>query len=252
MTDLETATQSSTSDSRCWAAVNGGCDGGITAEHIVTHAALSQNVHVRGFSWCAETLMTVGSAGLTCRCLCRRHNNVLSIVDEEFLRFKDSLEHAFEQRTLPGKFFVYEVNGLRLARWLAKSLCTQAAAARRHVPRPLAIYAFAEKDDPAIRVYSSFRANSGHTFDTGHFGARWLHDEANPDRVAVHVQVLDFPFILSTFSLRAYWPAIATMMDYPANQVGALVDRLARVDFKDRRRSRGCILIRWDDSYRED
>ena len=236
---------------QCWASILGNCEGPLTGEHLVTQAHLGPTVEVCGLHWCMNELKTVGSAGLTCKCLCRHHNNALSPIDQELMKFRGAIEGTFQKRPPNSPFFWYQVDGLRLGRWVAKTVCTQAAAAGFAVPVRLARYAFADVDDQAIRLYSSFRPGSPHTFDVSHIGTIWLHDRRDENNVAVHVRVFDFPFVISTFSLRPFWPAIAEPLGYPFEHADILLDRVARLDIKGRPGPRGCVLFNWDSRFRE-
>lgn len=97
----------------CWAAYLDGCDGGASREHLVSKALLPETtVKVMGFDWC-PTWTKVGVNSLTRKILCRRHNSLLSSVDEVGLLVSRSLRDPIEAKYVLG--FTFE-------RWLLKTL----------------------------------------------------------------------------------------------------------------------------------
>lgn len=68
----------------CWAECIGGCNGGISREHVVSKSLFqSTALHVKGFPWCKDDFRTVGIESLTSKILCQNHNNNLSQLDNE-------------------------------------------------------------------------------------------------------------------------------------------------------------------------
>lgn len=237
----------------CWASFLGDCEGPLTGEHLVTRAVLGTKTSVRGFNWCPQEFKNVGTAALTCNCLCGKHNSSLSPVDYEIIKWKNAIERTSVPRPKKSLPFLISLDGLLLGRWLAKTACTHAATDDKHVPAPLARYAFAQEDDPSIRVYCAFTRGEGMIWDTRHVGSNWLHRDGDEDQVAVHFSVFDFSFVIATFSLRPFWPDLAPLLNFPMSQAQVLMDRLARVEIRGATRSkpRGWFYIHWNDKCRE-
>ncbi len=198
----------------CWASVVGGCRGPLTGEHLVSECVLAETVRVRGFEWCREEV-EVGRASVTCNCLCDRHNNLLSDVDDEAGRLMKAIGpvEAILNAPAGAPFEAMVFDGLLMARWFAKTACNVAAASGKHVPLPLARYAFSESDDPSVGVYAA--TGKGDTISvSGNVSLCWVHDTTDPDRVAVHIPWLWLRSIISTFDLKAGGPAICSN-DHP-------------------------------------
>jgi len=114
----------------CWASCLGDCDGGISAEHIVSQSLFqSKTVNVRGFHWCKDHSKTISLASLTKNALCRHHNAVLSPVDSAgshaFDVFRTATRLNNERMLAPHqrhKRVNHIVNARDLERWLLKTL----------------------------------------------------------------------------------------------------------------------------------
>jgi hypothetical protein len=116
--------------SKCWASPLGGCDGGVSAEHIVSGGLFeSKTVDVRGFRWCSGESKKIGISSLTKNILCRRHNSELSPLDSAaiyafgVLRKAEQI-HKERMKTPSQKYkrVDYSVNAEALERWLLKTL----------------------------------------------------------------------------------------------------------------------------------
>jgi hypothetical protein len=200
---------------------------------------------VRGMSWCPEEFREVGSAGLTCKCLCRKHNNDLSPCDEEIKKLQRALEDWQRPYTRGARYFYHDLSGLLIGRWLAKTLCTQTAAAHRQVQPTLANFAFTEQDDPGVWIYSTFVAGQPFDLNTAYVGMRWVH-HPDGDNVAVYVPVFNFPFIVSTFPLEPHWPDLADLLQVPRAMRGRLMNRIRRMDLRSKQGTLlGNIGFRW-------
>lgn len=116
---------------QCWAATLSGCGGGLSAEHLVTKALFKHPmISVAGFDWCDGEERLVSVNRLTSRCLCRRHNNMLSPVDQEVVRLdgalRDYLADTSQNRTL-------KLSGFLLERWLLKTAITNSVNGKLHI-----------------------------------------------------------------------------------------------------------------------
>ncbi len=236
---------------RCWAEQEGGCEGPLTREHVVSECLLEgQAVRVRGLAWCQGEFRPAGIGGPSCKCLCDKHNNTLSPVDGEAKRLLEALTLLLESKG-GGQSNNPRIDGHRFGRWLAKTACNQAAANERHIPTRLIRYAFAERDDSTIRIYGAYGRGSHASIGLNHVGSYWLHGADNPESVAINIPFFGFPFILSTFSLLPFWPDVASLLRLDPDAGIMLMDRIARLDFADPGGSKGAIHFEWDNSCRE-
>ena len=118
-------------NSKCWAAVLGGCHGGISREHVVSKAIFtSPGVTVQGFHWCKHEPKTVGIEAITSKVLCKKHNSDLTSLDEaagaafDCLRRQTKLYNDRQKFSSRAIFAVerFVINAILLERWLLKTL----------------------------------------------------------------------------------------------------------------------------------
>jgi len=104
----------------CYAAQLRDCDGRISAEHYVSEALLrrfKRGFTVEGSSWAAVP-KRVGTAALTAKVLCQRHNEALSGLDAMIGGFYDFLRAAIIGPHAGSRIF----DGEDLERWSMKAL----------------------------------------------------------------------------------------------------------------------------------
>jgi hypothetical protein len=131
----------------CWAAVLGGCEGGISREHIISESLFSgTTIGVRGMPWCREGHKFIGKAGYTANILCRKHNSDLSPVDDAgtnafaTLRLMATIysnrSGMLEYGLWCGRFEVIKqrIDGRGLERWLLKTLINMELAGKEGLP----------------------------------------------------------------------------------------------------------------------
>lgn len=112
---------------RCWARALGGCAGGISREHTVSDSLFTgSSVTVMGGPWAAGIPRVIGRNRLRRRILCRRHNSLLSPVDNEGGRAFRSIGDldtwlARSRRTGLQQRREYTVQGPLLERWFLKT-----------------------------------------------------------------------------------------------------------------------------------
>lgn len=86
---------------KCWANQLGNCSDKISREHIVSRGIIACNkdmkIPIRGLSWCKNESKVVGINALVKKCLCTTHNNMLSEIDKEGIRFWNILNYIYEQ-----------------------------------------------------------------------------------------------------------------------------------------------------------
>lgn len=115
----------------CWAESMGGCNGGISREHVVSKSLFqSSAIHVKGFPWCKDVFHTVGIESLTAKILCQSHNNNLSRLDAEAGALFDAIREFcrrdnIQSNTMPLARISRQptlVNARVLERWFLKTL----------------------------------------------------------------------------------------------------------------------------------
>jgi hypothetical protein len=115
---------------KCWAESLGDCSDKLTGEHIVS-AGLFQNdmVCVQGLDWCKDAPMTVGLANVKRKILCKHHNEIQSVVDDEaivaFDAFRESVRLTNARVQMPERrwnIVRLDIDGVLLERWFLKTL----------------------------------------------------------------------------------------------------------------------------------
>lgn len=112
----------------CWANCLGDCSDEASREHLVSKSLFQDDVvRVSGLSWCREP-KDIGITNLTAKILCRRHNSLLSPVDEggaaAFDAFRELRRIANIREKLRGPFRTvvkHSFDGPLLERWLLKT-----------------------------------------------------------------------------------------------------------------------------------
>lgn len=125
----------------------------MSGEHVVSKNLFGKTVTVKGFHWCESEFKTIGINNLTAGCLCRAHNSALSECDEEAKRFREAVQWMMDKRFLPGDGpeCVKHIDGLRLARWMARTACGILASGDKHVHVPPALARYALPRAPSYR-----------------------------------------------------------------------------------------------------
>jgi hypothetical protein len=113
---------------KCYAKHLGGCNG-KSAEHYISRSILKVigPFKVSGFPWLKQgETKVVSENALTATVLCECHNNTLSDFDSEAMRLINFLKQIDEKETeaelakIPQKMYI---DGLKLEKWLLKTLC---------------------------------------------------------------------------------------------------------------------------------
>lgn len=232
----------------CWAKSHGGCTGGASAEHIVSRSILGETVTVKGLHWCKAGFRKVGVSSLTCKCLCRHHNSLLSKADQAIQGFLHGVAAipglmASNRRGPPA---IWHVDGLSLGQWLAKTICNEAASRGGHVPAPLVRYAFSTKDDRAIGVYLALSPAFEMGVDSSHIGMRPVYKDDDPDALAVRFILREVSLIISTLPLEPLWPDMAPMFKFHGPPWPKLLNRTSEIELRNRvGQVRGRLCMHW-------
>lgn len=123
--------------SRCWAEALGGCADEMSKDHPVSAQLLPGGAIVEGFPWLGGKAKAVGVNSLGVRCLCRRHNSDLSVLDDvagklsqdldALLRVSDARRRTAKHPPKSWSPHSWEEDGVAVERWCAKLMCTTLA-----------------------------------------------------------------------------------------------------------------------------
>lgn len=106
-------------EERCYAKSLGNCAGGLSREHYISHTLLRQfsDIQSQGVPWFAHLQQSLDPSFFITKCLCQRHNNFLSPLDQlagqAFPRLINFGKRHAEVTKIPGQSF---------ERWLLKIL----------------------------------------------------------------------------------------------------------------------------------
>jgi hypothetical protein len=114
----------------CWASTLGSCNSKVSREHIISGGLFVEPiVRVQGFSWCKDDPKEIGLDSLTAKILCKKHNEMLSPVDDAgisaFTAFREMRRIANVRKGLrPRSWPVihHSINGIMLERWFLKTI----------------------------------------------------------------------------------------------------------------------------------
>jgi hypothetical protein len=127
---LRTLLQASVVD-KCYLKELGSCDGGISAEHLISKSIIvflkqDGDFSVSGLPWLEDGESKVlAPRNLTANCLCSKHNSALSPLDSAALKFFEMLRLCWVNDGTP---LHYLVSGHDLERWLLKTLKAMAVS----------------------------------------------------------------------------------------------------------------------------
>lgn len=147
---------------QCWAASLKECAGGISKEHFISKCLATDPdsvMEIKGLSFCVSEYKQIPWKSAYSNILCKKHNNVLSSVDQEARDFKKMIETVEKIKPSPKELESSKkprhkhVKGLRIARWIVKTYCNQLAMDKRDIPHPFIDFVFRQVSTPKVRVY---------------------------------------------------------------------------------------------------
>lgn len=114
---------------KCWASNVSQCCGTQSREHYITQGLFSDKILVvKNAPFLHEKTKNISKSGLTRKCLCKKHNELLSPYDEEAISFGEALEYArdlsYKRRFSKAKRFSLRrkfVCREKLTRWFIKT-----------------------------------------------------------------------------------------------------------------------------------
>jgi len=114
---------------KCWASSVSECCATQSREHYLTKGLFSgKMLYVEGMPFLNGEKREIAKASLTKKCLCKKHNSLLSPYDDEAILFGKALEYAFElsvvRRNSSKKSFSLHTKSIdydNFCRWLIKT-----------------------------------------------------------------------------------------------------------------------------------
>jgi hypothetical protein len=114
---------------KCWASGLDKCNGKLTGEHLVSNNLLGSKIKVKGFKWRKDEMKEIGSAGFVSNFLCKKHNEALSLCDEEIKKLNSAFDSwarnakrfSLQSFSLKEITITYKINGNLLERWFVKT-----------------------------------------------------------------------------------------------------------------------------------
>jgi len=112
---------------KCWANPQGNCSDKISREHLISKGIFeNRELRVKGFSWCKNEFKNIGVEAITRKCLCDKHNNSLTKVDSEGIKFFNILDNIATLTTQSNKDYSKQIietsSGNLIERWFLKTL----------------------------------------------------------------------------------------------------------------------------------
>lgn len=141
---------------KCWAKKVSPCCSTQSSEHYVSKGLFrGKMLYVENAPFLGGGNKEISKASLTKKCLCKKHNEMLSIYDEEAIRYGEFLKYCSElslkrRQSSARKFNVHQrvISKDRLGRWFIKTYLGLAEFFRYD--------SATNKDDLASLVYSEF------------------------------------------------------------------------------------------------
>lgn len=114
---------------KCWAKTVSDCCGAQSREHYITKGLFDNKMlYVVNAPFIGGESKEISKASLTKKCLCKKHNELLSIYDDEAIKFGKSLEYALSlsikrRDSKLKKFSIHKkkVNRELFSRWFIKT-----------------------------------------------------------------------------------------------------------------------------------
>ena len=144
---------------KCWASVLGQCKGPLDKEHLFSEALYSEkSIHVDGAPWLNGPKMKIGRSAFTSNILCKGHNNKLSKVDKEAVRFRKALSITRDPMKRPNSKILQpppeiKISGTKFGQWLCKTHCNIITVTGGIPELSYVQYAFGERTEKKVFFY---------------------------------------------------------------------------------------------------
>jgi hypothetical protein len=193
---------------RCWAEILGGCSKQPSSEHYVGKG-LFESVTTHGLHSSLDG-RSLPVSNLKANILCKKHNNRLSVVDEEVIHFHERLRSLFQRQEkevlLSGNSLwtpeQYKINALLFGRWLCKLHCNFLTLGGINSPEYYVRYAFGEHTTPAPRFYLRVQSDDVLGYQQRVSYANFSGGSCKQDEYGTfHVFFMGFHFIVCPYDL---------------------------------------------------
>tara|TARA_R110002111_G_scaffold156378_1_gene223074 strand:+ start:569 stop:1273 length:705 start_codon:yes stop_codon:yes gene_type:complete len=162
----------------CWASFRGGCDT-VSREHYFSEGLLPEIVTVSGPSWTNGETLKLSRKSLTAKCLCRKHNSELSILDKEAIAFHNAMDLIKRALDDPksSRSGYHIVDGTMLLRWCCKTIAGIHAMENQVAPDFIVRSAFDNNSAAALGFSPIVSENTSLQHLDGHIGfCQYIHE----------------------------------------------------------------------------
>jgi hypothetical protein len=108
----------------CYMAATDGCDTKISGEHLISEGVLKilaeKQIELSGMPWLKGQKKMPGFGALTANCLCRRHNSLMSPLDNAGAKLFEAIQKC--GTTENGRGLLFLLSGHDVERWMLRSL----------------------------------------------------------------------------------------------------------------------------------
>lgn len=192
---------------KCWAELLGGCADGQSQEHYISKGLYGGMVKAIGLPWAKGEEVNLPIDSLKANILCEHHNNMLSPVDGEAIRFRkavaDAMVAIMSPNTVSAGTTYTTLDGEKIIRWLCKTICNLETLAKRGPDPRLVRRAFGADGGQTVHLYGEKAFPSRRDGDTSHI--RWFPWNAElKDGGTARVFIMrfaNFEWLISPFPL---------------------------------------------------
>lgn len=193
---------------QCWADILGGCSKQISREHYVGKR-LFEKVTTHGLHPRLDG-RSLPVNNLKANILCEKHNNCLSIVDQEAINFhkglQDLFQHQAKEDLLNGDGFwiptQFNIDALLFGRWLCKLHCNLLTFRGIDSPEYYVRFAFGEHTTPIPRFYLRVQFHDVLRYQQRVWYANFSGGPCKQDEYGTfHVFFMGFHFLVCPYNL---------------------------------------------------
>jgi len=162
----------------CWAAFMGDCDE-LSREHYFSHGLLPEIVSVEGPSWANGKTLKLSRKSLTAKCLCKKHNSELSILDKGAIVFHNAMDSIKKAMDDPdsSKIGWHIVDGKKLLQWCCKTIAGIHAMENQVAPDFITHSAFDQNAAALLGFSPIVSENTSLQHLDGHIGfCQYIHE----------------------------------------------------------------------------
>lgn len=192
---------------QCWADILGGCSKQASREHYVGKG-LFEDVTTHGLHPNLDG-RSLSVNNLKANILCEKHNNRLSLADQEAINLQTTLDKLFRRKDndfLKGDGLwtpaQYNVDGLLFGCWLCKLHCNFLTLKKIDPPEYHVRSAFGEQTNPSLRFYVRVQNDEPMTFQHRISYANFSGGPCKQDEYGTfHVFFMGFHFLVCPYDL---------------------------------------------------